>query len=66
MILSICRPANGPGTRSPGALVTGFSHIEVVSDFSSQALTRGAQPSACTAMNRGWESLIQPMAASSS
>ena len=66
MILSICRPANGPGTRSPGAFVTGFSHIVVVSDFSFHALTRGAQPSACTATKRGWAVLIQPRAANSS
>ena len=66
MILSICRPAKGPGTRRPGASVTGFSQSVVVSALSSHAFTSGAHPSAWTAMKRGWAALIQPMAASSS
>src|SRR5215467_9281137 len=53
MIRSIWRPAKGPGTRRPGASVTGFSQSVVVSALSSHAFTSGAQPSACTAMKRG-------------
>src|SRR5215467_14647158 len=53
IIRSIWRPAKGPGTRRPGASVTGFSQSAVVSALSSHAFTSGAQPSACTAMKRG-------------
>ena len=47
-------PRKGPGTRRPAAWVTGFSHMAVVSAFSCQARTTGAQPSAWTATKRGW------------
>jgi hypothetical protein len=66
MIRNIWRPAKGDGTRNPAASVTGLSHGLVVSAPSCQALTIGAQPSACTLMKRGSVPRIQPNASSSS
>src|SRR5271167_4158067 len=57
---------SGPGTRRPEARVAAFWKNSEVARWASQALTIGAQPSACTATMRGRSELIQPISCISS